>query len=312
MTRSSHSVGQILSAFDWGWENLQFLRMRLKGLGSKQSELAELVAGLDAYRELYQSITGLSFDEARIFEVGYGARPLRLLSLIAMGLDARGIDLDAPMLQRSVGDLLRVLHTNGPLRFIKSAVRALIFDAHERRCLERVLARRGTRLKLLPERFLVGDIATAAIPVASVDFFFSEDVFEHIPRSSIDAVCAGMARAMSEHGVAVISPSVHTGIVGGHLVEWYPHTFEQRKDRRSEPWEHLRQRRFKADCFLNEMRVAEYHAVFAAHFHVEAVINLQPGLGHQFLTPAVREELRAYDEVELLSSKWQFVLRKKV
>jgi hypothetical protein len=116
MTRSSHSVGQILSAFDWVWENLQFLRMRLKGLGSKQSELAELVAGLDAYRELYQSITGLSFDEARIFEVGYGARPLRLLSLIAMGLDARGVDLDAPMLQRSVGDLLRVLHTNGPLR----------------------------------------------------------------------------------------------------------------------------------------------------------------------------------------------------
>jgi hypothetical protein len=117
MTESSHSVGQIISAFDWLWENLQFLRMRLRGLGSKQSELAELVAELDAYRDLYQSLTGRSFGDARIFEVGYGARPLRLLSLIAMGLEARGIDLDAPMLQRSAGDLLRVLHTNGPLRF---------------------------------------------------------------------------------------------------------------------------------------------------------------------------------------------------
>ena len=32
MNRASNSVGHIGSAFDWGWENLQFLRMRLQGL----------------------------------------------------------------------------------------------------------------------------------------------------------------------------------------------------------------------------------------------------------------------------------------
>ncbi len=311
MSKASNSVGRIGSAWGWGWENLQFLRMRLAGLRSKERELEELVAEIDAYRQLYEGQTGCRFDDARIFEVGYGARPLRLMAAIALGLDARGIDLDAPLLERSAGELLRILRSNGPLRFVKSSVRALVFDAHERRALARVLARRGARLHLEPERFLVGDIATASIAPGSVDFFYSEDVFEHIPRAALDAVCASMARALAPGGVAVIAPSVYTGICGGHLVEWYPHSFDSKRERRSEPWEHLRQRRFVADCYLNELRLREYRALFEAHFHVASVDNLKPGLGRQFLMPALRAELSAYDEDELLSEKWRFVLRKK-
>ncbi|CAD5369178.1 Methyltransf_11 domain-containing protein [Rubrivivax sp. A210] len=311
MSKASNSVGRIGSAWGWGWENLQFLRMRLAGLRSKEGELASLVAEIDAYRGLYEGQSERRFDDARIFEVGYGARPLRLIASISLGLDARGIDLDAPMLERSGAELLRILRRNGPLRFVKSSVRALVFDAHERRALIRVLARRGARLRLAPDRFLVGDIATAAIAPGSVDFFYSEDVFEHIPGAALDAVCAGMARALAPGGMAVISPSVYTGICGGHLVEWYPNSFARDGVRRSEPWEHLRRRRFVADCFLNEWRVRDYRALFEAHFDIVSVDNLKPGLGRQFLTPALRTELAAYDEDELLSEKWRFVLRKK-
>jgi len=310
MNKATNSVGHIPTVWAWGWENLQLLRMRLVGLRHKEGELEATLAELDGYRDMYLRLTGRPFAQARVFEVGYGARPLRLISLMSLGVDARGIDLDAPMLERSWRDLLRILRTNGMLRFAKSAVRALVFDAHERRALARVLARRGARLQIEPGRFLVGDVATASIAPGSVDFFYSEDVFEHIPAASMDAVCAGMARALAPGGVAVIAPSVYAGIAGGHLVEWYPHTLKHDRSRRSEPWEHLRQRRFVADCYLNEMRVSDFRALFERHFVVEDLHSLQHGQGRPFLAPAVRAELNAYSEEELLSDKWQFVLRK--
>lgn len=311
MNRTSNSVGHIGSAFDWGWENLQFLRMRLQGLRSKEADVAKLVAELDDYRSIFETATGLPFHQSSIFEVGYGARPLRLLALISMGLNARGIDLDAPMLRASLPDLLRVLRANGWQRFIKSTVRALVFDAHERKTLNRVLVRRGARLRVQAERFLVGDVAHVSLPPASIDFVYSEDVFEHIPREALDGVCANLARSLTPQGLALISPAVFTGISGGHLVEWYPHTLKADMERRSEPWEHLRQRRFTADCFLNEMRLHEYHQLFERHFTVAAVQNLQAGHGRSFLTEDVREELADYGVEELLGDKWRFVLRKK-
>jgi SAM-dependent methyltransferase len=307
----TNSVGHIATACDWLWENLQFLRMRLQGLQGRGDDMAELMAELDGYRAAYESLSGWLFRDAAIFEVGYGARPLRLLALTSLGLNARGIDLDAPLLSGSIPELLRVLRTNGWQRFLKSTVRAKVFDAHERRALDRALAQRGARLRIQPERFLVGDIATASLAPSSVDFFCSEDVFEHIPRDALDAVCASMARALTPDGVALIAPAVFTGIGGGHLVEWYAHTLGSGMERRSEPWEHLRQRRFQADCFLNEMRLADYRRLFERHFRVEAVHNLQAGHGAAFLTEDVIEELDDYSEEELLGDKWRFVLRKK-
>lgn len=311
MSRASNSVGHIASASDWGWENLQFLRMRLQGLRDKERDLEKLLVELDDHRVVYEALSGWLMRDASIFEIGYGARPMRLLALTSLGLNARGIDLDAPMLRGSPAELLRVLSANGWQRFLKSAVRAWFFDAHERRALDRVLQRRGARLRVEPERFLVGDIATARLAPASIDLFYSEDVFEHIPREALDGVCASMARALTPDGVALISPAVFTGIGGGHLVEWYPHTLQRDIDRRSEPWEHLRQRRFQADCFLNEMRLDDYRRLFERHFRVEAVHNLHAGHGRAFLSEDVREELDDYSEEELLGDKWRFVLRRK-
>ena len=253
-------------------------------------------------------LSGLQFHN--LFKT-FTARPLRLLALTSMGLNARGVDLDAPMLQVSISALLRTLRANGWQRFIKSTVRALVFDSHERRALNRVLVRRGARLRVQPARFLVGDVADVSLASESIDFIYSEDVFEHIPREALDSVCASLAQALTPKGMVLISPSVHTGISGGHLVEWYPHTLNADMDRRSEPWEHLRQRRFSPDCFLNEMRLYEYQQLFERHFTVQAVHNLQAGQGRAFLTEDVREELADYSVDELLGDKWRFVLRKK-
>jgi hypothetical protein len=309
MKARSNSVGQIDSAAAWIAENLHFFRMRMEGLTNQRGAMEGLLAELDDYADTFQNLTGRSMRDARIFEIGYGARPLRLLALTSQGFDACGIDLDTPMLEVSLSNILRIKRSNGWLRFGKSAIRSLVFDSSERRALNDVLSTRGAKLLIKPARFLVGDVANLQLPEGSVDLFYSEDVFEHIPEKSMDAVCSTLAKSLSENGVALISPVVFSGLSGGHLSEWYPHTLANSHDRQSSPWEHLRDRRWRADCYLNEMRLSDYESLFARHFVVAEIRNLQPTHGKAFLSEEIRSALPGYGEDELLGYKWCFVLR---
>ena len=116
---------------------------------------------------------------------------------------------------------------------------------------------------------------------------------------------------MSSSGLALISPVVYTGIAGGHLVEWYPHTLHSDVKRNSEPWEHLRKRRYHADCYLNELRVQDFKELFSKYFEVVDILNMNSGLEKKYLNEQIRSELSKYSEAELLAHKWTFVLRKK-
>ena len=310
MSTSSNSVGQITSSPQWLEENWRFFQMRWQGRLGKRTEIAKLRDELHLYGELYESITGRSFRNARIFEVGYGARPLRLMMLVSMQLDASGIDLDQPTLNFDAAELRQTLRRNGFRRLLKTAVRSLLFDGHERSVMEALLAEEGHRLRIDPQRFRVGDVSHCELDTESLDLVYSEDVFEHIPGENIDTICATLARALRPGGLALISPLVHTSIQGGHLVEWYGVGQDTRSRRRSEPWEHLRKKRYQADCYLNEWRLNDYRSAFSRHFDIVSVHSLLPDLGKAWLNDAVRAELHAYDPEELLGSKWRFVLRK--
>lgn len=54
-------------------ENLQFFAMRLNGIRQKDEEVDRLLNQIDDFSDTYESITGKSFGEARILEIGYGA-----------------------------------------------------------------------------------------------------------------------------------------------------------------------------------------------------------------------------------------------
>jgi hypothetical protein len=307
----SNSVGNIRGLFPWFAENVSFLLMRLKGLKSKETELACLLKEIDVYAEHYNAITGRNLADANILEIGYGARPNRLLALISLGYDVKGIDLDKPILKPSIAEYLKNYQKNGFKRVFKSLARSLLFDSHERAALDRVLQGRGARLNLDESRFLVGDASTFKFHANSIDFIYSEDVFEHISPDAIHALCKNLNEAMSFDGLALISPSIYSGIAGGHLVEWYPHTLKKNSERQSEPWEHLRKRRFVADCYLNELRVSDFESIFMEYFQLIDVINRNSGLGREYLTKEIKDELSQFSEKELLSNKWTFVLRKK-
>lgn len=310
MSTTSNSVGQITSPQHWLEENWHLFQIRWRGRTGKRAEIAKLRDELRHYGQLYESITGRPFKDARIFEVGYGARPLRLIMLVSMQLDASGIDLDQPTLNISADELRNVLRKNGLRRFLKTAVRSLLFDSHERAVMAALLAEEGHQLRIDPHRFRVGDVTQSELATESLDLVYSEDVFEHIPGEDIERICAKLAQALRPGGLALISPLVHTSIQGGHLVEWYGVGHDIGSRRRSAPWEHLREKRYRADCYLNEWRLDDYQRAFSRHFEIVAIQNLQPDLGRDWLDEAVRAELRDYEIEELLGSKWRFVLRK--
>lgn len=310
-SKISNSVGNIRGLFPWFAENISFFLMRLNGLKNKETELVALLKEIDDYAKRYKAITGRKLLDANILEIGYGARPNRLLALISLGYDARGIDLDKPILKGSFSEFLQVYRTNGIKRFCKSFVRNRLFDKHERSSLDRILQSRGGKLNIDESRFLVGDAGTFVFPPESIDFIYSEDVFEHLPPDSLHELCQNLSNAMSIDGLALISPAIYTGIAGGHLVEWYPHTLDNNNGRQSEPWEHLRKRRYIADCYLNELRVYDFEYIFNNYFDVLDIINQDAGLGRKYLTKEIKDELSDFSEEELLSHKWTFVLRKK-
>jgi len=308
----SNSVGHIRGLVPWFLENASFLLLRLKGLKSKKPELEALLKEIDVYAARYKAITGRNLSDAKVLEIGYGARPNRMLALISLGYDVKGIDLDKPILKLNLSEYLKVYKKNGFKRVIKSLARGLLFDSHERAALDKVLQGRGCKLDFDESRFLVGDASTFKFQLNSIDFIYSEDVFEHIPPDAIRALCKNLSDAMSFDGLALISPAIYSGISGGHLVEWYPHTLNKDSARQSEPWEHLRKRRYVADCYLNELRVSDFEAIFKEYFQLIDIFNQDVELGKKYLTKDIKDELYYFSEEELLSNKWTFVLRKKL
>ncbi len=70
--------------------------------------------GLEEFDEILRRHGATPLDDARVFEVGYGARPYRLRALRARGVDALGVDAEVPALRGRPSEYLRMLRTNGP------------------------------------------------------------------------------------------------------------------------------------------------------------------------------------------------------
>lgn len=289
--------------------------MRTRGLFS-DSDFSQLFVEIEEYRAKLAAYAATDLAAARVLEIGFGPRPNRLIALISMGIDARGVDIDQPVLQGSMREILSVYRRNGSQRALKSFVRHFLFDWHERGQLSAALARRGHALRIDPSRFIVESAASSRLDALfeprSLDFIFAEDVFEHVPPDDLRSTLAKMHHWLRPGGLALVRPAIFTGISGGHLVDWYPHTLDADIARESEPWEHLRRNRIVANTYLNKLRLHEYRALFLRKFDILEETAREPGLGRKFLTPAVRQELAAYTEEELLTNEVLFVLRPRI
>jgi SAM-dependent methyltransferase len=263
----------------------------------------------DEYDRLMRKYSDRPLAGAKTFEIGFGTRAGIMIALASLGVDAYGVDLDAPLLHGSWSELQNMYRLNGTERVLKSFIRFYIFDAIWRRRLASELKRRGRELVVPENRLLFQDAASVDWPDQSLDLITSESVFEHIPQPSLDVLLAKMARWLKPTGIALIRPDVFTGISGGHLLEWFD--LKENKARRSEPWEHLRKKRYQGNVYLNEFTRADYRRMFSEYFEILEENVVDPDQGRQFYTPEVARDLSAYGEDELFSNGVQFILRTK-
>jgi SAM-dependent methyltransferase len=308
-TRLSPSVARGLSLGRKLSEGVQLFRLYRREARAGH-DFGGLFAELDEYDELLRAHAGVALADAKVFEIGFGARPYRQMALQSMGVDVRGVDAEAPALSGGAGHYVEMLRRNGAERAAKSLVRHLLFDRGEERALDRALRERGVRRRLDPSRLVVADAGAIELEESSLDLVFSEDVFEHMERETLGRVIAAIARWLRPGGLALVRPNVFTGITGGHLIEWSRRALRQPPpSRRSEPWEHLRQRRYAPNTYLNELTRTDYRALFAPYFEIVAERVTQPGLGSEHLDERARAELSAWPEEELFSNQTLFVLR---
>lgn len=287
------------------------LRMQMKGLFRPGSS-AGILAIADEYAELLNHYGVGSMNGLRALEIGYGARPLLHFALTSMGVDLLGVDLDMPLIHFSPGRIWSIYSRNGAERAVKTSIRYFLKDLSERRELKRDLKTRGYQMSIRPDKLLVEDAAQLQIPAQSLEFVISEDVFEHIPRESLQTILNRMAEWLKPDGIALIRPHIFTGISGSHLTEWFGHSvIDVSRKRVSEPWEHLRKKRFKANTWLNELSRNDYRKMMNARFEILEERDKQPMLGACYLTEGVRKELSAWSDEDLFSNKVLFVLRPK-
>jgi SAM-dependent methyltransferase len=263
----------------------------------------------DEYDGLLRKYAHCALKDAKVFEIGFGTRAGIMTALVSLGVDAYGVDLDAPVLRGAWRELAEVYRKNGLERVVKSFIRFYACDWVWRRRLGQEFKRRG-RILFMPEgRLLVRDAASVNWPDESLDLICSESVFEHIPIPSLEPLLAKMARWLKPSGLALIRPDIFTGISGGHLLEWFD--LREHRRRRSEPWEHLRKRRFHGNVYLNELTRADYRRMFSQHFESLEENVVDPDQGRTFYTPEVAADLKQYGEKSSFSNGVQFVLRAK-
>lgn len=288
----------------------QFM-MRCRGLLSKP-DFAWLQANIDEYRNHLRRYSIKSLEQADILEIGFGARPLRMIALSSMGYSVRGVDIDQPILRGTPAEFMAVLRRNGYQRLLKSMVRHYLFDWQDRSALSKWLAGAGYRYRIDRERFIVGSVVApellTKVAPSSQDFIFAEDAFEHIPPDDLRTALARMHAWLRPNGIVFVRFTLFTGITGGHLVEWYPHLVDQDMPRTTAPWEHLRANRVVADTYLNKLRLHEYRSMIGERFEILSQGVSNPGLGRARLSPEIRAELSQYSEEELLSNEVFFVL----
>jgi hypothetical protein len=290
------------------WINL--VRLSMADAGSR--DFTNLQLSYQQHDETAQKFLARPLTACKVIEIGYGARPTRLIWFYGHGVDITGIDLDQPILRGAPAEFLSVYRKNGWERAFKTIVRWYINERHLRRALlDDLSSNRGFKVELPLHSLVVGDATSQDFWTShdGANYIFSEDVFEHIPADSLDRILPRMAASMAPDGLAFIKPMVYTGICGGHHLEWYPHTLTQHRHRHTEPWEHLRKNRHPANTYLNKLSRADYRRLFSLHFDILEETCVQPDMGRQFMTPEIHQELSHYPDEELFSNRVIFLLR---
>lgn len=240
----------------------------------------------------------------RVLDVGCGKSYWLTLLLASAGANATGIDTEVVQPGRHLGKYLDIARRNGAERALRTFIWEFMFA--------RPYYDRLARESPFPLRFDMVDArptggAAMDFPDDTFDLVVSHEVFEHI--RDVPAVLADLHRVMKPGARTYIYVHNYTSLSGGHHIAWkHPDTAPSKV---VPPWDHLRERRYPdIPSWLNGLRERDYRAAFEERFDVLDWFPLGEE-GRALLTPALREELNAYSEEELLKKGFVVVATPK-
>lgn len=107
--QTSSSSGQPISFSDKIFDAWQLLQNKLCAPVS----FRDLLDSVEEYAHYSESYAEKPLNQAKILEIGFGARPYRLIYLMSLGMDIVGVDLDRPSLAGKPAELVSIYCTNG-------------------------------------------------------------------------------------------------------------------------------------------------------------------------------------------------------
>lgn len=244
-------------------------------------------------------------EKANILEIGYGQRAVQTILFHTDGAGVIGIDLEIPTYRMNLSVFLRTLRQSGFERALKSFTRHLFFDRHY---FSEVSKAYGKPVRLDGVDTRIMDATRMAFDSGSFDFIFSRSVLEHV--DDVAAAAREINRLLRPDGMAVLFIHLFPCLSGGHCLAWgHP---DPSSPPGVAPWDHLRDRRFPADSYLNRLTIGQYRQIFRDAMEVveeETFVE-----GEAFLTREIEEELAAkgYTREDLLTSTLLLCARKKI
>jgi SAM-dependent methyltransferase len=259
--------------------------------------------------ELLRQSAGRSVRGAAVLEVGCGQRAVMPLLLAALGAEVSAVDVELPTYQMNALSLLKIVRNNGLHRAVKSVVRHALFDRRFYKGLEDAC---GVVFHPFPAMDLkVMDVARHELPKDRFDMVFSFNVLEHIV--DVESAVRNMNSALKPDGIGHVVVHLFPSLSGGHCLDWqyaldqgYP---EWGIPANVPPWDHLRENRYPADSYLNELRLSEYRRIFHEETQVTAEECTREGV--ELLSLAPRELLEEYGPEDLTTVLASFTFRKK-
>ena len=266
---------------------------------------------VEEYATLCEKYLGHGLRGCRVVEIGFGARPFRIAALAAAGAKVYGVDLERPLLTLSLARIIDIARTNGAERAVKSFFREICFGPGERKAFEKEFDQSFASM-IDKAKLHVANAADSEFwrkVGGDVDLIYSEDVIEHISPEDIERMCRNINKHVNDGAVLLLRPNMYSGIVGGHIPEWY-HTNVDRSNKKTRPWGHLSDGDVEPSVFLNKLSFADYKEMFSKYFEVLEANRSDFGLGRRLLTAEARQRIpKEWSDEDLLTNNVMFVLR---
>jgi ubiquinone/menaquinone biosynthesis C-methylase UbiE len=192
-----------------------------------------------------------------------------------------GIDLDVILKRHDLKNYREIISKNGLNRFFKTFLRSLFFD---RRYFKN-LARMSNMGKNPHPVIKHMNAENLKFKDNSFDFVLSILSFEHF--KNVEKCVQEVKRVLKEDSKFYISVDLYSKLHGAHEIN------------PKQPWNHLLNKNFKPNVYLNKLRMEEYKTIFSRHFgKIQFICKEDPDV-KKHLTPELKKQLSNYSDIEL-------------